>query len=66
MKAENAPEVDETKAVAELKARKRTLEAKVRTDCLFMQIQHPSKWNSTSFSGGSVIKMLVIQSCLVV
>uniref|UniRef100_A0A3B1JEI4 Glycine--tRNA ligase n=1 Tax=Astyanax mexicanus TaxID=7994 RepID=A0A3B1JEI4_ASTMX len=32
MKSENAPDVDVTKAVAELKARKRILEAKVRTD----------------------------------
>lgn len=30
LKAENAPEVDVNKAVAELKARKRILEAKVR------------------------------------
>lgn len=30
LKAENAPDVDVNKAVAELKARKRTLEAKVR------------------------------------
>lgn len=30
MKQDGAPDVDVTKAVAELKARKRTLEAKVR------------------------------------
>lgn len=30
LKEENAPDVDVNKAVAELKARKRTLEAKVR------------------------------------
>lgn len=38
MKQDGAPDVDVTKAVAELKARKRTLEAKVRALLLWLSL----------------------------
>lgn len=60
MKAENAPDVDVTKAVAELKARKRTLEAKVRSDVPFHHTQsghefHSSTWNQNQCCNISLV-----------
>lgn len=70
LKAENAPEVDVNKAVAELKARKRILEAKVRDlrmSFVFLNnvqmLLHVKYFLLSQFNKQVTIEWIFIQQC---